>query len=380
MSDIIKSSKIRSNGQFTPCFRAAANNYLTAAPVAALLVDPAVARQHVETALWAAQQAAALTRYLSGGETNEPLRPVDLNCLARRSARIWASVFGPRITLVTRLAKNAPPVMADEAQLLRLIMNLVINAAESYEGERDRVELITAVTEVTTLDDDWHFFTETFSPGLYVCLTVADEGEGMDAATLEQIFAPFYSTKAARRGLGLSAAQSILRRHRGAVRVASEPGRGSVFHLLFPAAADAPLPLPEEEENEFRPPGEGNLVLIGEDEKVIRQSLVEALRLAGCRPLPASDSSAALARFTAAPQEIDLAILDVTMPGLSGPELYGRMRRLRPDLPVIFLSGQREPAFLQNLDAEKVRFLRKPYDIHALIAEVNQLLGKEDAD
>ncbi len=340
-------------------------------------VDLPAARKHVETALWAAQQAAYLTRRLAEGDEPGPLRPVDLNCLARRNARIWASVFAPRVTLLTRLAEDTPPIMADEGQVQRLLMNLVINAAESYEGKRGQVEIATAVTEITTLDDAWHFFTDTFPPGLYVRLTVADKGKGMDAAALEHIFDPFYSTKAAGRGLGLSTIQATLRRHRGAICIESEPGNGTVFHLLFPAVPEVSLPLSDDVTTiDLQPLEEGCVVLIGEDERVIRKSLSDAFQLVGCRPLTAVDGDAIWDRFAAAPQEIDLVILDVTMPGLSGPELYEQIRRARPDVPVIFLSGQGKPDFLKNLNTENVRFLRKPFDIHVLLKEAKKMLRR----
>jgi two-component system, cell cycle sensor histidine kinase and response regulator CckA len=217
------------------------NNLLTAilgSASAALpsLAPGSAARANVDNITVAARRAASLTRQLLAYSGKGPfeIREVDLSAQARELARLLTTTLSPKVQISLDLPLGLPDVLADVAQLQQIIMNLVINAAEAIGEDPGSIVIATATRDLDAHNTRTFFAADNLVPGPHVYVEVRDSGCGMDEETRMRIFEPFYSTKRAGRGLGLSAVLGIVRAHKGGIEVLSTPGHGSTFRVFFP--------------------------------------------------------------------------------------------------------------------------------------------------
>jgi CheY-like chemotaxis protein len=250
-----------------------------------------------------------------------------------------------------------------------VLLNLVLNAADAI-GPGGAV---TIATDDVEIDRGTRHFGVGVRAGGYVRLVVADDGHGMDQETLDRIFEPFFTTKDVGRGsgLGLAAGYGIVKQADGYVWASSEPGRGARFEILLPRS-ETPATAPA---TNGHAPGRGaETVLVVDDEPGMREVAVRALQTHGYRALEAGDGVEALAVLRAVPTRVDLVVTDLAMPRMDGRQLASELRRSRPDLPVLFISGYTDGDGAEGHENGRTRFLAKPFAPDTLLGRVRSLL------
>jgi len=268
---------------------------------------------------------------------SQELKLVDPKLLLTDAKRLLAASLPSTIEIQVEMDASIPAINADSTQVHQVIMNLGNNAAYAMRGKKGRLGLTLDMVIVGAGAASDHGKTR---PGKYVRFGVADDGQGMDAATLERIFEPFFTTKAMGEGtgLGLSVVHGIMENHQGAINVKSAPGKGARFDLYFPACdkpsrrASAPVPVK-------MPMGTGELVLCVDDELILGRVMSRVLERLNYRVTFCESGSAALIEFRKNPESFAVVLTDLTMPGMTGLELTAKLRELSPGVPVILISG-----------------------------------------
>ncbi len=332
------------------------------------------AREAVQDIETAARRAADLARQLLAysGRGRFLVEPIDLAELVQEMVHLLHASIPKNVIIKLDFVYRPAIIKADVVQIRQVVMNLVTNAAEAI-GTRSGV--ITVATGAMNCDRAYllnTFGSEDLQPGDYVYLEVSDTGCGMDEATLARIFDPFFSTKFAGRGLGLAATLGIVRGHKGAIRVYSEPGRGTTFKLLFPAT-DASLGIkPPERTADEEVTG---TVLVVDDEEWVRAVARRVLERVGFRVMTASDGLEGVRVYRENVDEVDVVLLDMTMPHLNGEETFREMRRVKRDVRVILSSGYNEQEAVGRFAGRGLAgFIQKPYSPSELVELIRRTL------
>lgn len=322
----------------------------------------------------AARRAAELTRQMLAysGKGTFVTEQIDISNHVMHLTHLLEVSISKSAVLKFSLSEHLPAVECDVAQFTQVVMNLIINASDAI-GERSGViHVSTGLTRVnkayladTLLDED-------LPEGYYVYLEVSDTGSGMDDATKRKIFDPFFTTKFTGRGLGLAAVLGIIRGHRGAIKVYSEVGKGTSMKVLLPTPHD-PLALEYKESstdggaNREEREGMSGCVLVVDDEETVRsvaQMMVEAI---GMKAIAATDGKHGVEVFERRHAEIDIVLLDMTMPRMNGQEAFAAMRAIKPDVRVVLSSGYNEQDATDRFSGKGLAgFLQKPFDLAAL--------------
>jgi len=332
--------------------------------VADLDHDAADSFRHIASA---ADRAANLTRQLLAFSRKQVMQPrrLDLNDLVRELSTMLPRLIGEHIHLKTELARELPPVFADDCNMEQIILNLAVNARDAMPSGGT----LTIRTSEVKVDDDYLHRVPEAVAGRYVCLSVRDTGIGMDSATRDHIFEPFFTTKEVGQGtgLGLATVYGVVKQHDGWVEVESESGKGSRFKIMLPVT-DKPADEAPKAEPTPRRMGSGRTVLVVEDDPAIRALVKDILIHHHYRVIEAADGEEALALANEYRTEIVLLLTDMVMPrGVSGRELAARLLLSRPDLKVIYTSGYSPELFDSNLALEEgVNYLPKPYTVEVL--------------
>jgi two-component system cell cycle sensor histidine kinase/response regulator CckA len=325
----------------------------------------------------AGTRAAALTRQLLAFSRRKVQQPVvlSLNEVARGIEKMLRRVIGETIDLRLHLAADLGNVRADPAHLEQVLLNLVLNARDAMP----RGGSLVIETANVTLDEAGAREHPDAKPGAYVLLAVADTGCGMDASTRARIFEPFYTTKAPGKGtgLGLPTVHGIVKQSGGYVSVSSELGKGATFRIHLPRDASQAA-----EPRAHKPIMRGGTetVLVVEDDPDVRRLLQRVLRPAGYAVLCAASGAEALQLDAAHPGPIQLLVTDVVMPAMDGSAVAERLRRSRPQLRVLYMSGYLDEAVAARGPEGRGRdFIHKPFSAGDLLAKIREVLDRRAA-
>ncbi|MFO7641239.1 MAG: ATP-binding protein [Candidatus Competibacteraceae bacterium] len=336
--------------------------------------------EFAQQALKAADRGANLTRRLLAFARRQPLlaQPTDLNKLILGMLDLVRRTLGVTIQIDTALAPDLEPTLVDTDQFETALLNLVINARDAMpQGGR-----LTLETANVVLDEDYAATQEDLRSGPYVMLVVSDTGIGMAPAILERVIEPFFTTKAPGKGsgLGLSMVYGLVKQSGGHLTIYSELGQGTSVRLYLPRIQAKVNPVAETLPATAVPLGQGETILVVEDETDVRLFAVKALHALGYETLQAGDAETALGLLDAAPR-IALLFTDIVLPGpMDGVRLATEARRRRPGLPVLFTSGYTEHALVGNGHlSEDVDLLAKPYRKADLGNKLRTLLGRREA-
>jgi two-component system cell cycle sensor histidine kinase/response regulator CckA len=329
------------------------------------------------TALRAADLCNQMLAYSGRGKF--VIEPLDVSELVREMAHLLDVSVSKNARLRYQLADDLPAVAADATQIRQIVMNLIINASEAVGGSPG---VITVTTGVADCDREYLHgcvAADGLAAGRYVFFEVADTGIGMDEETVARVFDPFFTTKFTGRGLGMAAVLGIVRGHRGAIRVFSEPDGGTTFKVLLPIQDGPELVArtrTEPADEDWR--GEGTVLLV-DDEEMLRTLGTKMLKRMGFEVLTAADGREAISVFQDHADIIVCVILDLTMPHMDGAQAFRELRRLRPDARILMSSGFTEQEVTQRFAGQGLAgFIQKPYQMDQLRAELRKVIAEEE--
>ncbi|MGA2017805.1 MAG: ATP-binding protein [Opitutaceae bacterium] len=300
---------------------------------------------------------------------------VEVKCLLQETMSVVNETFPKNIRLDKSFPDDLWPVMADPTQIHQVLLNLCVNARDAMPSGG----VLSLRAENCMLDERAAKKIEGGMPGAWLVLHVEDTGTGIPPEAIEHIWEPFFTTKDANKGtgLGLSTVRGIVESHRGFIGLKTQIGRGTTFRVYLPAAE---LPAKSGQLDPVRPSaarGNGELVLIVDDEAQIRDITAAILSRHGYRVLIASDGSEAVALFAARISEISVVVTDVSMPNLDGAVLAGILKHLKPDVKILAMSGLSSDTGDSKMSRYTGAFLFKPFKVEALLDAVSKLLHPE---
>ena len=301
---------------------------------------------------------------------------VNLKHVAHEIEIIGHNTFPKNIRIETQAPRDVWLVTGDPTQLNQVLLNLCVNARDAMpDGGR-----LTITLQNAEVDAQYSVMNRGVAAGRYVVLEVTDTGFGMPAEVQERIFEPFFTTKEVGKGtgLGLSTALGIVRSHGGFVNVYSEPGRGSTFKVYLPAQSEAATGSSEEDERPSLPRGNGESVLVVDDEASILEVTRDTLEAFGYRVFTAEDGAQAIGVYATHRERISVVLTDMMMPVMDGAALISALRRIGPHVKVIAASGLKDNNNVARSTGAGVRhFLAKPYSADALLTMLHRVLHEQ---
>jgi two-component system, cell cycle sensor histidine kinase and response regulator CckA len=323
-----------------------------------------------EVALRASEIVNLLMAY-AGHSDSDTSEPIELSSLIQAIVQLLKASI-PRVTLlIANLSENPTPVWANAGQIRQVVLNLIMNASEALEAQPGTVTVSTAKVRVNNGSVEAE--SPDLSEGDYVLFEVSDTGCGMTEETQARIFDPFFSTKFLGRGLGLASVQGIVRGAGGVISVVSSPRHGSTFKVWLPCWTGG---LDQDGGVPCRRSNQAGTILLVDEEDELRSAAMSALQQEGFSVMATHDGLIAIDLLERHFRDIEAIVLDLTPPSLFGRALCDEIRRLKPDVHVLFTSavGLAEPSALSN-----ERFLRKPYRVSELIHTLREMMAPADA-
>ncbi len=315
-------------------------------------------------------RASSLTSQMlaCSGRDRFVVEPVDINMLIEEMAGLLKVFISKNITLKFRFADNLPAVEADESQIRQVIMNLITNASEAIGDKK------SGVISVKTGVGKSGKFSGSLN-GKYVYMEISDTGCGMDENTKEKMFNPFFTTKTTGRGLGLRVVREIVKGHKGTVTVQSEQLKGTVFMIMFPASGKL-LKVKEQVEKTIGKiyTGGGTILIIDDEEDVrdVTKTMLETMKF---KVHTASNGHDGVKFFQKNHRKIDVILIDMTMPDMSGEDVFKKVLKISSDVSVIISSGYSEHDVKQRFaKRDMASFIHKPYQMKTLIDKVSTIM------
>ena len=339
------------------------------------LPEDSQAHKMVSSIYRAAGRARELTRQILtfSRQTEIENQVVSFQSIAKEALKLLRASIPTSIEIINSIRNDCPPVYGDPTKLHQIIMNLCTNAFHAVEMSGGRFEVSM---EPVTIGKEEMAGLSNLPPGTYLRLTVSDNGHGMDEITSTQIFDPYFTTKEEGKGtgLGLSVTYGIVSKLKGVMKVYSEPGKGSVFHVYLPAA-DLPESMRKEPEPE--PRGGTEHIMLVDDESSITVMVGQFLERYGYKITSFTDSREALAAFTQGPETIDLVITDMSMPEMTGDVLAEKLKEIRTDIPIILITGFSEKISDNTYNTNAIdRFFMKPVAVADLNRAIRSLMDE----
>jgi signal transduction histidine kinase/ActR/RegA family two-component response regulator len=349
-------------------------------------------RSNVREIETAARRAADLAKQMLAysGKGKFVIEPIKINELVTEMTHMLEVTISKKAVLKFNFADNLPQFDGDATQIRQIIMNLIMNASEAI-GDKSGVVAIS--TGAMHCDRQYLYTTNIASQagldqqlpeGIYIYFEVADTGCGMPDEIQEKLFDPFFTTKFTGRGLGMAAVLGIVRGHNGTIKIYSELSKGTTFKILFPATtAHLGQPEGELESRQSRTSGYfgSGTVLIADDEESVCAVGKLMLERIGFKVLTAADGRKAVDVFKQHADEIVCVLLDLTMPHLSGEQVFSALRRIKPGIRVILSSGYNEHDATQRFVGKGLAgFIQKPYNAAALTANIKNAMMVDIAD
>ncbi len=342
-----------------------------------ILKDPLKAKERASKIILSAEKAGVLCKQMLAysGKGQFILKPIDLSEIVEEMTHLLEVSIDKAVILKYHLAKHLPLIMVDEAQIQQVVMNLVTNANEAIDGRSGVVSVTTGMMHA-----DKHYLAtchaEKIQAGRFIYVEVSDTGCGMDRETIQKVFDPFFTTKVTGRGLGMSAVLGIVRGHKGALKVYSEPGRGTTFKFLLPIdESETSRSIGEPHDNSVQH-YTGGVVLVVDDEETVREVTCMMLEEMGFETITAANGEDGLALYKKHRNSILFVFTDLTMPRMCGKELFTNLKRINPECRVILSSGYNSTEAIQQFSGKGLAgFVQKPFTPHALSEEVKKILG-----
>lgn len=333
-------------------------------------------RENVDQILVSADMAAEVTHSLLAFSRKQILnpKPININAMMKRFEKLLSRLIGEDIELSTNFIDKEVISMADAGQIEQVLLNLATNARDAMPHGGH----LTLETQLVELDDTFIRVHGYGEPGMFAVISVSDTGSGMEKETMAKIFEPFFTTKEAGKGtgLGLAMAYGIIKQHNGYINVYSEPERGTTFRIYLPAIKSTEEVIVK---TAIEPlPSRGNeTILAAEDDGALRELFSMILQEYGYEVILAKDGEEAIKKFMDNKDKIQLVMLDMIMPKISGKEVYDRIKKMRPDIKTLFSSGYTADRIdKDSMLKEGFDFIMKPVSPKDLLKKIREILDK----
>ena len=345
------------------------------------LADNPFAVETTEKILHAVRLAASLCRQMLtfAGRTQVKMEIVDMNDIASEVCSLLRPGLPDGVTLQTRFSARSALLRGDRGMLAQIIMNLVANAAEAAAGTDGRIGVSVQVGQLNVPHDELLVSDDMDVSADWISISVSDNGGGIPAAIREKIFEPFYSTKESGKGLGLATVMGIVRRHRGTVHIASEPG-DTVIRVFLPAVTEPPDPAGDETSGPEAVSDVFRRVLVTDDDRAVRSLLTTMLQSAGFQ-VQSYSSGDDLLRHADDIRPDDVLLLDQNMPGRTGSDTYRELRALGKQNVVCFVTAfESEPLRPIIETDDRCRIVHKPLTIDTIRRTIGSLAGEQNRE